>query len=166
MRLAELNTAPADELTRELLACCDVPSWAAAVCDGRPYDGVEALLATADAAARLFTADDVDRALKAHPRIGERAQGAGVEASWSRQEQSGVDRDARTQQALAEGNREYEQRFDRVFLVCATGLSGVQILAELRSRLGNDDETEDAVVKAELRKIALLRLRKLVEDPA
>ena len=44
--------------------------------------------------------------------------------------------------ALAEGNREYEKRFDRVFLIRAAGRSSAEILAELHRRLGNDDETE------------------------
>ena len=159
MRLAELNTAAGEELMPELLACCDVPSWAATVLAKRPYDGVAALRDTADAAARALTDEEVDRALARHPRIGERPTGQGTEAGWSRQEQSGVTPD----EALAQGNRDYEQRFGRVFLICATGLGKEQILDALRRRLTNDDETERGVVKDELRKIALLRLGKLVE---
>ncbi|HEU5044713.1 MAG TPA: 2-oxo-4-hydroxy-4-carboxy-5-ureidoimidazoline decarboxylase [Nocardioidaceae bacterium] len=159
MRLAELNTAPAEELVPELLACCDVPSWAATVIEKRPYDGVGALRETADEAARAFTDEEVDRALAKHPRIGERPTGPGTEAGWSRQEQSGVTPD----EALAQGNRDYEQRFGRVFLICATGLGKEQILDALRKRLTHDDETERGVVKNELRKIALLRLAKLVQ---
>jgi 2-oxo-4-hydroxy-4-carboxy-5-ureidoimidazoline decarboxylase len=160
--LPTFNAAPADELTPALLACCDVPAWAAAVRASRPYPDVDALLATADAAARRLTPADVDRALDAHPRIGERAHRDGAEAGWSRQEQSGVHRDAETEQALAEGNRAYEQRFGRVFLICATGLSGDEVLGSLRSRLANDAPTEAHVVAEELRKIALLRLRRVV----
>jgi 2-oxo-4-hydroxy-4-carboxy-5-ureidoimidazoline decarboxylase len=159
MRLAELNTAGAAEVDAALLACCDVPAWAVAVREGRPYDDVDALVATADEAARRFTADDVERALAAHPRIGERAAGDRTEATWSRQEQAGVTPDDR----LAEANRGYEERVGRVFLVCATGLSAEEVLDALHRRLGHDDGTEAAVVADELRKIALLRLRKLVE---
>jgi 2-oxo-4-hydroxy-4-carboxy-5-ureidoimidazoline decarboxylase len=159
MRLAELNTAPEGELTGDLLACCDVPSWAATLLQERPYDGVGALLDTADSAARRFTTEEVDRALAKHPRIGERPHGQGTEASWSRQEQSGVT----PGEALAEGNRAYEQRFGRVFLICATGLSAGDILAALKQRLTHDDAEEAAVVKDELRKIALRRLERLVE---
>ena len=160
MNLTDFNAAPAEELEPALLACCDVPSWAAAVREGRPYDDVPALVARGDEAARAFTPADVERALAAHPRIGERPSGDRTEAAWSRQEQSGVTPD----DALAEGNRAYEDRFDRVFLICATGLSGEEILAALHRRLDNDDETEAAVVADELRKIALLRLRKLVSS--
>ncbi len=45
---------------------------------------------------------------------------------------------------LAAGNRAYEERFDRVFLIRAAGRSGPEILAELDRRLGNDAATERA----------------------
>ena len=163
MGLRHFNTSPADEVSATLRACCDVPAWVDTVRDGRPYGDLESLLEVADVAARGLTRADVDRALGAHPRIGERASGGGTEAGWSRQEQSGVADDSGTQSALVAGNRAYEERFGRVFLICATGLSGEEILASLRARLGNDDDTEAAVVADELRKIALLRLRKVVE---
>jgi 2-oxo-4-hydroxy-4-carboxy-5-ureidoimidazoline decarboxylase len=162
--LDRFNGEPADALVPTLLACCDVPSWAAAVAEGRPYADVDAALAVADNAARGLTPAEVDRALAAHPRIGERAEGQGTEAAWSRGEQSGVSRDERTAVALLEGNRTYEERFGRVFLICATGLSGEQVLDNLTERLGNDGETEAAVVADELRKIAVLRLRKVLDS--
>jgi len=162
--LDRFNDEPATELRPALLACCDVPAWADAVAGGRPYADLAAVLATADAAARRFGPRDVERALAAHPRIGERAQGADAEAAWSRQEQSGVSRDEVTAAALREGNRAYEDRFGRVFLICATGLSSDQVLANLTDRLGNDEAVEAAVVADELRKIALLRLRKVLDS--
>jgi 2-oxo-4-hydroxy-4-carboxy-5-ureidoimidazoline decarboxylase len=66
--------------------------------------------------------------------------------------------------ALAEGNRAYEERFGHVYLVCASGLSGAELLARLRERLGNDEEGERAVVRDELAKITRLRVGKLVEE--
>jgi len=161
--LDEFNAAAVHELRPQLLACADVSAWADALLDGRPYADADEVEATADKAAREFSPADVDRALAAHPRIGERAEGSSTEAAWSRAEQSTVSRDATTEQALAEGNRAYEARFGRVFLICATGLSGEEILASLRSRLGHDEVTEQAVVADELRKIALLRLRRVLD---
>ena len=87
--LDRINDVDGELLTKTLLACCDVPAWADAVREGRPYADVDSLLAVADAAARRFTQADVDRALAAHPRIGERASGASAEAAWSRQEPGG-----------------------------------------------------------------------------
>lgn len=162
MTLPEFNAAPAERATALLSACCDVPSWVAAVRDGRPYAEAEDALDVADEAARALTAAEVDRALAAHPRIGDRATGPGREAAWSRQEQSGVVRGADTQDRLRRANAAYEERFGRVFLICATGLTAAEVLADLRARLGNDGATEAVVVAEELRKIALLRLTKVL----
>ncbi len=163
MDLQEFNSAPADRLRPMLAACCDVPRWVDGLLAKRPYGDLAALTAVADQSLRELDDDEVDRALQAHPRIGDRPQGAGTEAAWSRREQSGVGADPEVREALAEGNREYEQRFGRVFLICATGLSAEQMLTSLRRRLTHDDATEVAVVREELRKIALLRLAKVVE---
>lgn len=161
--LDRINGVTDDELTATLLACCDAPSWADAIRRGRPYPSAESLVVVADAAAHRLSPAEVDRALRAHPRIGQRAEGPGIGAAWSRGEQAGVSDDATLRQALLDGNRAYEERFGRVFLICASGLDGEQILAALRERLDHDDETEATVVRDELRKIALLRLRKVID---
>ena len=163
MDLQEFNSAPADRLRPMLAACCDVPRWVDGILAKRPYGDLAALTAVADQTLRELDDDEVDRALQAHPRIGDRAQGAGTEAAWSRNEQSGVGDDPDVREALAEGNREYEQRFGRVFLICATGLSAQDMLTSLRHRLTHDESTEAPVVREELRKIALLRLAKVVD---
>ncbi|HWJ66429.1 MAG TPA: 2-oxo-4-hydroxy-4-carboxy-5-ureidoimidazoline decarboxylase [Nocardioides sp.] len=162
MDLELFNTASPDVVRPALQACCDVPRWVDAVLAGRPYDDEAAVLRTADDAARELTGADVERALAAHPRIGERAEGEHAEAAWSRREQAGVGTDDATARALAEGNRAYEERFGRVFLICASGLSADRVLASLRERLDNDPATEAAVVAEELRKIALLRLERVL----
>ncbi|WP_109510409.1 2-oxo-4-hydroxy-4-carboxy-5-ureidoimidazoline decarboxylase [Nocardioides speluncae] len=137
-----------------LLACADVPSWAEQLA-AEDFADEQSLIDAADRLAGDWTDDEVVRGLAAHPRIGDKAVSLKVRG-WSAQEQAGV----RPSDELVEVNAAYEQRFDRVFLICATGLSGDEIIAAARQRLGNDDATEAAVVKDELRKIALLRLRK------
>ncbi|TDW71060.1 2-oxo-4-hydroxy-4-carboxy-5-ureidoimidazoline decarboxylase [Kribbella pratensis] len=163
MDLEEFNSTPADRLRPALAACCDVPEWVEGILAKRPYGDVAALTAVADQSLRELDDDEVDRALQAHPRIGDRAQGVSTEASWSRKEQSGVGDDPGARRELAEGNRQYEERFGRVFLICATGLSAQDMLTNLRERLMHDDVTEAKVVHEELRKIALLRLAKVVD---
>ena len=63
---------------------------------------------------------------------------------------------------LADGNLAYEQRFGHVFLICASGLSGQEMLGQLQARLENDEEAERTVVRDELRKITRLRMTKLL----
>ncbi|NEA30276.1 2-oxo-4-hydroxy-4-carboxy-5-ureidoimidazoline decarboxylase [Streptomyces sp. SID13031] len=162
MNLQDLNTTPAAQLRPRLAACCDVPSWVDRVLAGRPYADADALTEVADQAARALSDDEVALALAAHPRIGDRTTGNTTEAAWSRKEQSGVGDDPEVRAALAAGNRDYEHRFNRVFLICATGLSADEMLTALHRRLTNDPSTEASVVREELRKIALLRLAKLI----
>jgi 2-oxo-4-hydroxy-4-carboxy-5-ureidoimidazoline decarboxylase len=156
------NALPEAEATRRLLTCLNVPRWAAEVAGGRRYANYAALAAQAEASAARLSDDELSAALDGHPRIGERA-GAGQDAEFSAREQAQVDRDdAAVMAALADGNREYEQRFGRVFLIRAASRSSTEILAELRRRLANDDETERAETVAALREIALLRLKDVV----
>ncbi len=83
---------------------------------------------------------------------------------WSAQEQSGINEAAGTTIAsLAAGNRDYEQRFGFIFIVCATGKGSEEMLAILQARLQNDAETEIAVAAEEQRKITRLRLEKLLQ---
>jgi 2-oxo-4-hydroxy-4-carboxy-5-ureidoimidazoline decarboxylase len=156
------NALPEAEATRQLLTCLNVPRWAAEVARGRQYADYAALAAQAEASAAQLSDAELSAALDGHPRIGERA-GAGHEVEFSAREQAQVDHnDAAVMAALAEGNREYEQRFGRVFLIRAACRSSSEILAELRRRLGNDDDSERAETVAALREIALLRLKDVV----
>ncbi|MGP4093111.1 2-oxo-4-hydroxy-4-carboxy-5-ureidoimidazoline decarboxylase [Nonomuraea sp. KM90] len=160
--LDAFNARSPAEAEAGLLACCASRAFAGKVASGRPYGDLDRLLAAAGAAVLELGWDDVLEALAAHPRIGGRPGGDGREASWSRQEQAGVEDGLRAE--LAEGNRAYEERFGHVYLVCATGLTGAQMLARLRERLGNDEERERAVVRGELAAITKLRLGKLMKE--
>jgi 2-oxo-4-hydroxy-4-carboxy-5-ureidoimidazoline decarboxylase len=102
---------------------------------------------------------DVLEALAAHPRIGERATGADREAAFSRQEQSSAA--GELAEDLHAANVAYEERFGWVFLICATGRTAAEILGALAARLGNDEPTEQATVRAELAAIVDLRLAKV-----
>lgn len=157
--LTGFNAGPAEQTQRDLLSCCAAEGWAREVTAGRPYPDLAALLRHADAALRRLAWTGVAQALAAHPRIGERPSGDDRESAWSRREQAGA---GDTGAAMAAVNRAYEQRFGHLFLIFASGRSEAEILAAARERLGNDDETERRVVQEELRRIALLRLERLV----
>jgi OHCU decarboxylase len=152
-----LDTLPAAELRELLLTVCASPRWADLVVDAAPFRSGDRLLAAAERALGALAEQDVDDALAGHPRIGERSAHAA-----SRREQAGVRDDVKA--ALAEGNREYEARFGHVYLVCASGRSGEELLGVLRSRLGNDPAYERTVVRAELGSINRLRLQRLLDE--
>jgi 2-oxo-4-hydroxy-4-carboxy-5-ureidoimidazoline decarboxylase len=163
LSLAELNELPGPAAERSLASCCTAPGWAAAVLAGRPYQSVDALLAQSDRAVARLTEADLRAALAGHPRIGDRQAATG---RWSGQEQAGVaTADAELSAALAAGNAGYERRFGHIYLVCATGRTGPELLELLRERLGNEPAEEWSVVAAELAKINRIRLRQLVGAP-
>ena len=154
--LDRLNLEEPAAAEHDLLACCASRRWADEILARRPYRDLAQLRSVSEQVLRALAWTDVEQALAAHPRIGERAGGATTEAGWSRDEQAG----AAPSDDLVAGNRAYEERFGHVFLICATGLSGEQIHTALRTRLGNDPEAERDVVREELRKIVDLRLGK------
>lgn len=148
----------------DLLACCASRRWARTVAGAGDGD-LAALRAVSARALAELGWDDVLEALAAHPRIGDRADGAGREVRWSRGEQSGMDLAAdEIRRAMFECNRAYEELFGHVFLICATGRTATEMLGELRARLEHDVETERRVVRAELAKIVDLRLVRLAAE--
>ena len=157
--LGSFNAAPAQDAERDILACCASTAFAKAIADGRPYQDPAALLTAVDAAFDALNWDDIVESMNGHPRIGDRATSRGMSAA----EQSGAaTASEQVRQDLAEGNLAYEKRFGHIFLVCASGLSGQEMLARLRARLGNDQDAERTVVRAELLKITRLRMTKLL----
>ena len=157
------NGLPSEQARAALLACCAAPGWAGPVADGRPYPSLAALIERSDAVTGRLDSAGLRAALDGHPRIGDRAGAGHGDRGWSRGEQAGVaGADEAVRRGLAEGNAAYERRFGHVYLVCAAGRSGAELLAVLQDRLGNDPAAEWAVVRAELGKINALRLRKLL----
>uniref|UniRef100_UPI0039BED199 2-oxo-4-hydroxy-4-carboxy-5-ureidoimidazoline decarboxylase n=1 Tax=Lentzea alba TaxID=2714351 RepID=UPI0039BED199 len=154
------NSAPEAELRPLLTECLAVPRWVDAIVAGRPYASMDALLAASHVAAQGLSDEEVLGAIAGHPRIGERQKTGGVSAKWSRSEQSGVD--SSQADRLAAANAAYEDRFGHIYLVCATGLSGAEMLDNLSSRMDNPPDVEVRVVNDELAKIAALRLQKLI----
>lgn len=154
--LDRLNAEEPAAAEHDLLACCASRRWADEVLARRPYHDLAQLRSVSELVLRALDWADVEHALAAHPRIGERAAGSGTEAAWSHAEQAG----AAPSEDLVAGNVAYEERFGHVFLICATGLTGEEMLTALRTRLANDPADERDVVREELRKIVELRLGK------
>jgi OHCU decarboxylase len=158
--LARFNDMPRDEAEQQLRECFASRAWAGRVADGRPYADLAQVLAACDSAWVELAPVDWMAALAAHPRIGEKG---GHAPESSELEQSNVrSAAAETMAALAEGNRRYEKRFGHVFLISAAGRTADEILAALRERIRNDPGTEVAVAASELRKIARLRLERML----
>jgi len=151
----QFNRLAPDEAHRELLRCCGSRRWAAAMVSARPFRGLEHLAQSADTIWKGLPPADWLEAFAAHPRIGERVAGG-----WAAQEQAGVSDAARAR--FAELNRAYEARFGYIFIVCAAGRSGGEMLAILEERLTHDAVDELPIAAEEQRAITQLRLGKLL----
>ena len=161
--LARWNSASTEDAVREILPCCGSTAWASQIADGRPFADLAALLADSDRIWLSLKPDDWLEAFRSHPRIGEIASNgvAARSASWSQQEQSNISTaENQLKHELAEGNRAYEQKFGRVFIVCAAAKSAAEILAILRRRMHNDGDTELREAAEQQRQITQHRLKK------
>lgn len=165
-QLNQLERADDEEAIRRLLDCCGSRRWATAVARGRPYASALDLLAAAERELDRLESADWEEALAAHPRIGASAssgrQGA-TAVAWSVAEQAGAETaDGTLRRSLADGNRRYEERFGRGYVVRASGRDAAEMLALLERRLGNDAAVELVEAIAQQREITRLRLDKML----
>lgn len=164
--LARWNALPFEEAACEILPCCGSNAWAASMAAMRPLLDESALLAAADEIWRSLGEADWLEAFRSHPRIGEsRAEKSATAQSsaWSElEQQKAATAEEALKAALKWGNREYEQKFGRIFIVCAAGKSASEILEILRRRLHNDEATELQLAAEEQRKIMHIRLKKWI----
>jgi 2-oxo-4-hydroxy-4-carboxy-5-ureidoimidazoline decarboxylase len=160
--LARWNGLPAEDAAKEVLPCCGSNAWAEGMAARRPFADLATLLAASDETWRNLPVEDWMEAFRSHPRIGESQASQSLSAqsaAWSAQEQRNVAVAADAVKiALAEANREYERRFSHIFIVCATGKSGPEILEILQRRLHNDKAAELHESAEQQRQIMHIRL--------
>jgi 2-oxo-4-hydroxy-4-carboxy-5-ureidoimidazoline decarboxylase len=156
------NNLPPDSAADAILPCNGSRAWAEQMTGLRPFATPFDLTCTADIIWRSLPASDWQQAFDSHPRIGEQhAKSASAESlKWSAGEQSTANPDEQIKAALAEGNRAYEQKFGRIFIVCAAGKSAAEMLAILNQRMANDPATELREAAEQQRQITQIRLRK------
>ncbi|MDT9688770.1 2-oxo-4-hydroxy-4-carboxy-5-ureidoimidazoline decarboxylase [Streptomyces sp. P9(2023)] len=143
--LARFNALPAAVAQELLLSCCHSHRWAERVTAHRPYPTLDALLAAADEAGYDLSVADRDKALAA--------------------ESSAVphpDAPPAAHTALRAAHAAYESRFGHAFVISLDGVHPGerldQVLAGIRSRLGNEPDEERVVAADELRRLARARL--------
>jgi len=152
--------------TAAILPCNGSLAWAEGVVALRPLKSVDELLMASDKVWLGLSKKAWQHAFDSHPRIGEHKAKAATEQSlaWSSGEQSAAQLTEETQAALAAANVAYEQRFGRIFIVCASGKTAAEMLEILRSRLANDAETELLEAAEQQRQITQIRLRKWLQE--
>jgi len=162
-KLTRWNELDEETAAAEILPCCGSTAWARGVAALRPLETMEALSVTSDTVWAGLAREDWIEAFASHPRIGQtHAKATAQSLAWSAGEQGTADEIAKAK--LAVGNARYEERFGRIFIVCATGKTPMEMLAILEGRLGNDDETEMLEAAEQQRLITQIRLRKWLEQ--
>ena len=163
-----LNELAATDAKAELLKCCGSTRWAREMTRARPFASFEELCEKGDTVCESLNEEDWLEAFGAHPKIGEKKAATDQPQrtrSWSAQEQSGIaNAERQTVDKLAQKNRDYEDRFGFIFIVCATGKSPEDMLTILNSRIHNDRHVELLIAADEQRKITRLRLEKLLSQ--
>jgi allantoicase len=166
-----LGALPEPELEAALRSCCGSSAWVSVMMAERTknaaaFESLEGLKKLAADAWSKLPHGDWDEAFKAHPRIGEKkAEGPQSKTAhgWSTKEQAKVaDASQAVLDELRDTNLAYEERFARIYIVCATGRSAEEMLAIAKERMQNDPATEVRRAADEQRKITELRLEKLV----
>ena len=165
--LVRWNGLDAESAAREVLPCCGSRAWADAVAARRPFADAQELFQESDKIWAALPEPDWREAFESHPRIGQQhARAATLESlAWSSEEQRAVisaagSLEAAAKLALAEGNRQYEERFGRIFIVCAAGKSAAEILEILNARMQNTAADELLEAAEQQRRITQLRLRR------
>ena len=164
--LGRWNQLDPASAAREILPCCGSGAWAKQLAAQRPFASADGLFAASDEVWRSLDEAAWREAFDSHPRIGQQhARAATAESlAWSSQEQrAALSPDETVKLELAEGNRRYEEKFGRIFIVCASGRSGREILQTLNARMNNSADAEMLEAAEQQRQITQLRLRKWLE---
>ncbi|NCI78823.1 2-oxo-4-hydroxy-4-carboxy-5-ureidoimidazoline decarboxylase [Acinetobacter kanungonis] len=166
MDLQQFNQLSRAQAQALLQPCVHIPNWIDALIQQRPFSTTDQLLHYAGEQAKRWSWTEIAEALAQHPRIGERKAAAKLSAKeqkFSTHEQSQLGADAALQQALYQGNLDYEHKFGHIFLIRAAGRTGQEMLSELQRRLGNTMQQEQQEVQQQLTEIAVLRLKQEIQ---
>jgi OHCU decarboxylase len=161
MTIGDINGLEPAASEAIFLECCGSSAWASAMAAGRPFHTLDQLRQYANDKWWHLTQEDWLEAFSKHPRIGEKRQ----LSNWSTEEQRGMTgAEEQTVQKMAQLNEAYLKKFGWIYIVCATGKNGDEMLALLERRIQNDASQELHIASQEQAKIMDLRIRKLLVE--
>jgi 2-oxo-4-hydroxy-4-carboxy-5-ureidoimidazoline decarboxylase len=165
LNLDLINQWTDDEARASFLRCCGSTRWAEQMTLARPFESESAFLAAAERFWWQLAETDWLEAFAAHPRIGDiksLREKFATTAAWASHEQAGaIGAGDDVLENLAAGNRQYEERFGFIFIVCATGKAAHEMLSLLHLRLPNDRPSELKLAAGEQMKITTIRLQRI-----
>jgi 2-oxo-4-hydroxy-4-carboxy-5-ureidoimidazoline decarboxylase len=139
----------------------DTPSLAAAVWCHRPFADRDALVTAFTTAAERLDDEAELALLRAHPQLAVR----GPMGTVSSVEQRTAGLTTGSDEVLAtirDGNERYLRRFGFPFVIAVRGLTPTDVAAALTDRIGHHPRHEQAEAMRQVRRIARLRVERLV----
>lgn len=167
MTIAQFDHLPASEKSALLFQCCGSGAWVQKMMAMPPVEDLIDLFEDAEEKWYECSPDDWKEAFAHHPRIGDldALKKRFAQDPFVSGEQSSVTSASEAiLTMLAQRNREYEEKFGYIFIVCATGKSAAEMLEILNSRIDNSPEEEIRNAMDEQSKITKLRLEKLFQN--
>jgi 2-oxo-4-hydroxy-4-carboxy-5-ureidoimidazoline decarboxylase len=166
--LARWNSLDPAAAAQEVLPCCGSHAWASALASKRPIANEATLIKISSSIWFSLPEEAWQEAFNSHPRIGQKhAQRRATKESlrWSAQEQRmALSDDDVTKRALEEANQRYEQKFGRIFIVCANGKTSSEMLTILEARIHTNAATELREAAEQQCRITELRLHRWLES--
>lgn len=156
--LGELNKMSREQISALIGDLLYNPTLGEEIAAAAPFRSPEHLLDVAHRELLRMPRVEVLTSIQAHPTLGEQTTDI-----YSREEQSFIlESPPEVLAEVADLCRRYEERFHHLFLVCAQGIGGHEVLRLLRRRLDNPTVTEWETTVRELGRINTLRLRSVV----
>ncbi len=167
MNIESLNALTSEKAQDVFMQCSTSERWCKQMAESRPFANKESLNKLADEHWKESKEADLLQAFEGHPEIGDvstlREKYRNTE-KLAGHEQSGVNTATEnTLQFLAQGNKDYKEKFGFIFIVCASGKSAEEMLTLLLERLPNSRKQELQNAAEEQRKITQLRIEHLLK---
>jgi 2-oxo-4-hydroxy-4-carboxy-5-ureidoimidazoline decarboxylase len=169
--ISDLNTLSFDDATAWFMQTCSSVAWATLMAKTRPFATIHAIERQALRHWQKMQTTDFIEAFKGHPMIGDisslRAKFIQTKALASSEQAGTASASEEVLKSLQQANYDYLDKHGFIFIICATGLSANEMLAQLRLRIDNTTEEEVTNASNEQMKITLLRIHKMltIEEP-
>ncbi len=165
---AFINQLTPEQAIEAFMQCNTSEHWCKNMERSRPFSDVDSLKQHADEHWCKSKEVDLLQAFEGHPEIGDvstlRKKYRNTE-KLAGHEQSGINTATeKILQLLAQGNKDYKEKFGFIFIICASGKSADEMLALLLERLPNSREQELVNAAEEQRKITHIRLHNFLEN--
>lgn len=162
MNIEHFNNLTLEHRRALLLDCCHCTHWAERLLAQGATESVAELQQRAADAWQDLRESDYLEAFAAHPRIGDLRR---LKEKFADAEQGQVAAaDETTLGELQRLNDAYFDKFGFIFIICANGKSAREMLAAIRTRIGNSRTEELRIAAAEQAEITRLRLDKLFAE--